>query len=371
MSMTMKKVLAICLLLVCTFPLLAQKIYQVNEVSEINLGDGRFLYRDTKKEKPLNGEFRIIDGYRSQYVQAEFKEGMFDGKYQEYSHNALRREGSYKEGRKNGLFREYVGGALTQEYTFRNDTLDGAVISYFQNGKVSRSAFFKNGREHGNFKEYNHETDEVRSDNNYEDGLEHGRQWAYLQARYDYTRTYTCEHGKRMGKYEERFVDTDTPKVLGKYENGMKTGCWLEFNDLGDTLSIENYANDLLDGEKVVFTGGVREEIQHYKAGKKDGLFVLLDYSTGKPKRETNYKNGRKNGTERVWVTSNRNDFIETYTYVNDRRHGPYEAVYQEDKQQNIKAGTLKSKGQYRSDSRSGHWISYDTTGKIEKEWDE
>lgn len=151
----------------------------------------------------------------------------------------------------------------------------------------------------------------------------------------------------------------------------MKTGCWLEFNDLGDTLSVENYANDLLDGEKVVFAGGVREEIQHYKAGKKDGLFVLLDYSTGKPKRETNYKNGRKNGTERVWVTSNRNDFIETYTYVNDRRHGPYEAVYQEDKQQNIKAGTLKSKGQYRSDSRSGHWISYDTTGKIEKEWDE
>lgn len=135
--------MAICLLLVCTFPLLAQKIYQVNEVSEINLGDGRFLYRDTKKEKPLNGEFRIIDGYRSQYVQAEFKEGMFDGKYQEYSHNALRREGSYKEGRKNGLFREYVGGALTQEYTFRNDTLGGAVISYFQNGKVSRSAFFK------------------------------------------------------------------------------------------------------------------------------------------------------------------------------------------------------------------------------------
>ena len=33
-------------------------------------------------------------------------------------------------------------------------------------------------------------------------------------------RTYTCEHGKRMGKYEERFVDTDTPKVLGKYEIG-------------------------------------------------------------------------------------------------------------------------------------------------------
>lgn len=62
----------------------------------------------------MNGEFRIIDGYRSQYVQAEFKEGMFDGKYQEYSRNALRREGSYKEGRKNGLFREYVGGVLTQ-----------------------------------------------------------------------------------------------------------------------------------------------------------------------------------------------------------------------------------------------------------------
>ena len=79
-----------------------------------------------------------------------------------------------------------------------------------------------------------------------------------------------------MGKYEERFVDTDTPKVLGQYENGMKTGCWLEFNDLGDTLSVENYANDLLDGEKVVFAGGVREEIQHYKAGKTDFLFYWI-----------------------------------------------------------------------------------------------
>ena len=92
--MTMKKVLVTCLLLACIFPAFAQKIYQINEVSEINLGDGRYLYRDAKKEKPLNGEFRIIDGYRSQYVQAEFKEGMFDGKYQEYSRNELRREGA-------------------------------------------------------------------------------------------------------------------------------------------------------------------------------------------------------------------------------------------------------------------------------------
>ena len=43
----------------------AQKEYPIEQVSAINVGDGRILFRDLKTEKPLNGDHRIIDGYHS------------------------------------------------------------------------------------------------------------------------------------------------------------------------------------------------------------------------------------------------------------------------------------------------------------------
>lgn len=235
MSITMKRGLNVCILLLSTTFIMAQESYQIGEVSEVNLGDGRHFFRERKNEKPLNGEFRIIDGYRSEYVQAAFKDGLYDGVYKEYKRNELRTEGAYKEGRKHGTFHRYVGGVVTEEYTFRNDTLDGDVIAYFQSGKIKRKGFYKNGREQGNFKEYNWEDGHLWSDENYEDGRLHGRQWKL----------------------------------------------------------------------------------------------------------------------------------------INGRRHGAYEAVYVPDKAGKIKEGTLKTKGEYRNDNRFGHWISYDTTGNIDREWEE
>lgn len=59
-----------------------ETVYQVSEVSVINYGDGRLLFRQfNEKKDPLNGQHRIIDGYRSEYVLAEFKDGMYNGSY--------------------------------------------------------------------------------------------------------------------------------------------------------------------------------------------------------------------------------------------------------------------------------------------------
>lgn len=372
MSNVMKKWMGIALFLVCGIPLFAQKVYQISEVAEINLGDGRKFYSERKSEKPLNGEFRIIDGYRSEYVETTFKDGLFNGPYKEYKRNDLRVDGAYMEGRKNGTFHKYISGTVIEEYTFRNDTLDGRVMSYYQDGKVKREGNFKNGNEDGNFKEYHWEDGHLWNDENYVDGRRHGRQWKMLDGDYKFTETSYFNHGKPVGKYERRYTDLDMPQVLGQYnDNGGKTGTWTKFNDLGDTVYIEHYSNGQLEGERIVFAStGIREEVEQYKNGQKNGICRLFD-STGKLQRETCYKNNRRHGKERVWVTSNQHNYIETYTYVNDRRHGPYEAVYVADKTYNIKEGALKTTGEYRNDNRFGHWVSYAPNGKIEREWDE
>ncbi len=93
------------LFLYLALPLFAQKEYKIDQVSVVNVGDGRLLFQELKTEKALNGEHRIIDGYHSAYVLASFKDGFYDGGYKEYVDNILITEGSYKEGRKDGLFK--------------------------------------------------------------------------------------------------------------------------------------------------------------------------------------------------------------------------------------------------------------------------
>ena len=58
----------VLLLLCMTLPLFAQKEYKIDQVSVVNVGDGRLLYRDLTTENPLNDEHRIIDGYHSAYL---------------------------------------------------------------------------------------------------------------------------------------------------------------------------------------------------------------------------------------------------------------------------------------------------------------
>ena len=67
------------LFLYLALPLFAQKEYKIDQVSVVNVGDGRLLFQELKTEKALNGEHRIIDCYHSDYVLASFIDGFYDG----------------------------------------------------------------------------------------------------------------------------------------------------------------------------------------------------------------------------------------------------------------------------------------------------
>lgn len=80
-----------------------EKVYQIEEVSVINYGDGRLLFRQQNDDKtPLQGEHRIIDGYHSEYLIANFKDGMYDGLYRHFKRNVLAEESTYKNGNLDG-----------------------------------------------------------------------------------------------------------------------------------------------------------------------------------------------------------------------------------------------------------------------------
>lgn len=119
--------------MLCVSSLNAQKEYSIDCVTVINLGDGRILHRDISGNKPLNGEHRIIDGYHSAYILAGFKDGLYNGDYEEYVYNKLKAKGSYKEGWKNGIFKKFDDeGRVTEENPTRTENLMGYIVHSIQ-----------------------------------------------------------------------------------------------------------------------------------------------------------------------------------------------------------------------------------------------
>ncbi|WP_300728050.1 toxin-antitoxin system YwqK family antitoxin [uncultured Bacteroides sp.] len=346
--------------------LFAQKEYTVGQVTVINIGDGRYLFRTIKGESPLNGEHRIIDGYQSYYIQAGFKDGFYDGKYEEYQYNKLKCDGFYKEGRQEGVFKYYDSeGRVKEEKSYKNGKLDGLQRTFYTTGKVEQERSFKNGRHDGRDVYYDYDGT-LRRDHNYVDGKQVGKQFSYLQGTYDlYETTYYNSEGLRDGKYTSIFT-FGQPHILGQYKNGMKDGEWIEIAENGDTLVIEHYVNGKEDGLHVSFARGtgLRSKEYYVKNDRKNGSYKEYDLSTGEVKKEATYLNNRLHGKERRYITSNRYDYWEETTYNNGRRNGPFESRY-------VKNNRIFEQGQYRNDRKVGRWKRFDINGKLEREWEE
>lgn len=241
-----------------------ETIYQVDEVSVINYGDGRLLFRQLDENKsPLNGQHRIIDGYRSEYVLADFKDGMYNGNFQHFKSNKLKEEGTYKEGRKEGIYKEYYsdGSKVKKSTPYKEGKLNGIVTSYYTDGKPEKEKEYSMSVENGIERSYNYETGNI-SERNYKDGLQHGSQVIYYSSNVGaFVELSNFDNGKRVGEFLEIFTDVSL-KTLGYYnKEGRKDGEWLE----RDSFSAKD--NDKFSGRRIIYQNGEvvgQEEIKNF-----------------------------------------------------------------------------------------------------------
>lgn len=204
-----------------------EKVYQVDELSVINYGDGRLLFRQYDKDNtPLNGSHRIIDGYRSEYILAEFKDGMYNGDYKYFKNNRLKEEGTYKEGRKDGVYKEYYsdGVALKKEAPFKEGKLNGIVKTYYTNGKLETEKGYAMSIEDGVERDYDYESGEITTDRNYKNGVLHGSQIAHYGSNIgDFIQRVTYENGKMTGSFSEIFTDGTIKKPVNTIRTAKRT----------------------------------------------------------------------------------------------------------------------------------------------------
>lgn len=310
----MKKLL-ILIAAICLSPILyAQTDYNIEAITVINLGDGRLLFRTVSESLPVQGQLRLIDGRKSEYVLADFQDGLYNGTYQHFKSNKLREEGTYKEGRKHGTFKEFNsdGTSVKSEKKYIEGKADGMWTTYYTNGEPDKEKEYKNGLEHGIERKYDYETGELHTIMNYVEGKLHGKQTQLMKSnRTSYTIESEYKDGLLNGPYSETYV-TGAIKKKGVYKNGKEEGVWI-FN-------------------------------------KPDGM----------PEREIAYKEGKKNGELKKFFTDGTVSDIETYK--NEKLDGPKKEFYFESN------GAIKSLFNYTEGKRNGKYAHYNQDGSIKEE---
>ena len=249
------------------FGIAQESLYEIQEVSIINYGDNRLLYRELDEHKtPLEGKHRIIDGYKSEYIIASFKNGMYHGVYQFFKDNVLRDSANYINGFKNGLCKKFsYQGKLISSGEFFNGKLNGLYTTY-QNGKIITQQEFTMGVENGFFHRYDSESGEITQKTFYKNG-KRDSVWVqhFISNICDYTEYSQFDEGVRVGEFS-KVADNGVCLLKGYYSEGKKSGLWIYKTEDGVLSKEITYKEGIKEGPyKYYYEDGTLKEEGQYK----------------------------------------------------------------------------------------------------------
>lgn len=212
------------------------------------------------------------------------------------------------------------------------------VVSFATYAQETYNQFDANGKHHGNWHKYFHNTKQLR----YEGQFSHGKE-------IDTFKFYTLNKGKSVLSAIKVFsANSDKATVTflsskgkviseGEMQGKIYIGKWIYYHNKAKAImSTENYNDQgLLDGEKLVF------------------------YPDGTTAERSNYINGKLHGSS-IWYAKN-GKILKDFQYENDELHG-ISKYYDGD-------GNLKAEGTYRKGLKHGIWKYYEN-GKLVKSKD-
>ena len=290
----------------------------IDELTIINVGDGRLLFRLQADATPISGARRIVDGRQSEYTLAHFRNGMYNGNYERHSRNVLVEKGAFKDGVRHGVFYDYYSdGKIKSERPFTDGKLDGTVKTYFSDGSAESQKEYKNGVEDGIERRWEWRTGELTVDAFYVAGQPHGRQSRRISSNLgNYVEVNNYVNGVKSGEFSQTWTNGQ-PRARGTYTNGVNNGVWVEYGIDGIPERSVTYANGERNGELTTFyANGAVETVTNYVNGQRQGVSKEFYHDTGNLKAEYNYSNNFRDGAYRTYFDDG----------VNVREEGRFEA---------------------------------------------
>lgn len=341
------------------FTLLTYAQVKMSELDFTNPGDGRLYVEYEEKKEPVEGKIRIITGFTTEYIEAEFSKGFAVGKWEYYKDNKLSEIMNYSDGYLNGeLVRYYPDGKTVKERAnMKNGKADGVTETYSEEGKLTYEKGLRDGTDNGPERRYSNDG-ELVYEAMYKDGKMEGKAFQKINRGNPdaYTKTEYYKNGKHEGEYLEVF-ENGTVKTKGKYIDGQKDGLWESFNKDGKRKgNSETYKNGKVIKRVTYYTdGSVEMERNFNDDGKIHGIEKKFAFDGGHLTSEKNYVNGKQVGKQMTRISSSQ-PFYEYSVYNKDgKKDGEYSEVYEDSKK-------IKVKGQYVNGEKNGKWVyGYDS----------
>ncbi|MBS3913898.1 MAG: toxin-antitoxin system YwqK family antitoxin [Bacteroidetes bacterium] len=259
--------------------------------------DGIALY----KGKPFTGSSVLLWENNKVNEQFHWVEGIKEGLYREYTKDGtLVTVLNYSNGTKHGPYEYYyANGPKQSEGTFVNGELDGLVTGYyatgikkyavnysngirngasltwFKNGAPEQVAFYVNNIPQGEVLEY-YPDSLLYSISDFQMGIRNGRH-------YQFHRRSGCP---AMESYYKKGKPDSVKRIWNElnclliqeehYLLGNKHGVFIKYDANGDTLSVENFKNNILDGEFMQWDSRkVAQPVRSRKTGLDVNLYTI------------------------------------------------------------------------------------------------
>ena len=289
---------------------------EIVTITATSLGNGQIFYATATDKTPLEGSYHFeIHGSR-RHIEAKFSKGLPQGEWIEYMYSDIYRKYNFKDGQYHGNNYLYYGDGSHRRVSKYKEGILQHDISYFEDGELEEEVFYdKDGKKHGKVVTY-FEDGEVSEIANYEHGVLHGTQKkedengfkvlkTYNQGNLEglYLRTYPNGKKQEEGVYDANhkkegkwtvWYKNGNVKTITHYQNGKLHGEKQTFHEFGNPYLSEEYANDILNGKKIIYDENTPNLIiteMIYANGKLDG--ESKSYHEGKLWRESFYKEGK------------------------------------------------------------------------------
>jgi antitoxin component YwqK of YwqJK toxin-antitoxin module len=352
----MKKLILLGCFFLSVTAVCGQQPIKLSDINMTNLEDGRlYATKDDSKKKPIDGKVRIITGYTTEYLNAQFAKGYATGKWEYYKDNVLTEVKHYSDGLLHGEIIEYYadGKTVKNHAVMKNGKPDGIVERFSQDGKKTYEKGMKEGVSDGYERNYA-DDGTVLSETFYKDGKQDGISFSITSrgASNEVKTTTGYKEGIQDGEYLAIYADGSV-KTKGTYKDGKKEGLWEAFKRDGKhDKPTEVYENGNVVKRTTYYTDdSIKTETHFNKEKKKHGIEKEYAFDGGHLIREQIFVNGKLLGKQMRRVSSNHGAYFEHAVYNEaGQKDGEFTETWEE-------SGNMKANGLYVKDKKQGLWV--------------
>ena len=235
-------------------------------------------------------------GFSQMYNKTD-SQGRRIGKWQKkYKNGQIKYKGQFELGYETGQFIYYYpSGKIQSKINFTEKASLAAIKTYYENGVLKATGFYRNKKKHGTWKYYSPEKGNLVSEENYSNGIKNGP-WKMYYPNGQIASEVIWDNGLRNGAWKE-YYENGQLKLSATFVEGKMVGSYTAYYIDGKVSRKGQYADGKMDGVWLGFDkNGVKNSYQKYKMG-----FMEI---------EKKYENGRQ-----VFLMDNVNNL-----YIDNRK---------------------------------------------------